>query len=158
MKRSTRMQTVRQAVDELERQRAQGLATAERAVHESEAKLAELESYQSNYVREFASRAGRGMAGSGLRDYQAFLARLQEAVRQQGVAVARARALRDAEHERWRLAAQRSNSVGRLIDRWQGDERAAADRHEQRETDERAQGRSQQAQLDASGIFRRPRT
>jgi len=158
MKRSTRMQTVRQAVDELERQRAQGLAAAERAVQESEAKLAELESYQMSYVSEFSSRVGRGMAGSGVRDYQTFLARLQEAVQQQGLVVARARALRDAEHERWRLAAQRSNAVGRLIERWQGDERVAAERHEQRETDERAQGRSHRAQLEASGIFRRPRS
>jgi flagellar FliJ protein len=155
MKRSTRMQTVRNAVDELERQRAQELAASERAVQESEAKLAELEAYQANYVREFSNRVGRGIAGSGLRDYQAFLARLQEAIRQQAVVVARARALRDAEHERWRTAAQRSSSVGRLIDRWQSDERAAADRQEQRETDERAQTRAPGAQLDSSGIFRR---
>jgi flagellar protein FliJ len=135
---SKQLQVVQRVVDQEERRQAERLAARERRVVESEAKLAELQSYQKNYAQEFAERAGRGMDGARLRAFQTFLARLGEAVRQQAEIVERARAERDAERDSWRRAAQRADMVGHVVKRRKGEERRALDRQEQRESDERS--------------------
>jgi flagellar protein FliJ len=142
MKRSQRLQMVQQVVDDNERRRAERFAASEKRVAECEAKLAELESYQASYARDFTVRAGQGIGAVGLRDYQTFLARLGEAVRQQNQLLSRARAERDAERENWQGAAQRAEAVGQIVKRWQGEEQRALDRQEQLESDERAQRNS----------------
>ena len=141
MTRAKRMKPVQTLFDDSERQLALGLATIERKVAEAEAKLQELERYRSDYDKQFAQRAGRGIGATSLRDYQAFLARLSEAIRQQQAVVKRAQSERDAERQRWQEAAKRAKALGHVVEQWQTEERRASDRREQRESDERAQRR-----------------
>ena len=138
MKRAQRLEMVQHVVDDQERLRAEALAVSERRVSESEAKLAELQNYHDSYVRSFAMRAGAGIDGAMARDYQAFLGRLEEALRQQGQIVIRARAQRDSEMQNWQGAAQRAEAVGQMVKRFQTEEARALDRREQAESDERS--------------------
>lgn len=138
MKRAERLEMVQNVVDDQERRRAETLAASQRRVAESETKLAELEAYQESYVRGFAVRAGSGMDAAMARDYQAFLARLEEALRQQQQVVIRARAQRDGEMQIWQGAAQRAQAVGHMVKRFQSEEARALDRQEQKESDERS--------------------
>jgi flagellar FliJ protein len=138
MKRSQRLEMVQNVVDDLERRKAEALALSERRVVEGEAKLAELEAYLASYVRGFAARAQAGMDGIMARDYQAFLDRLEEAVRQQHQALARSRAQRDGERRTWQGAAQRAEAVGQIVKRFQTEEGRAEDQREQAESDERS--------------------
>ncbi|MBS0418236.1 MAG: flagellar export protein FliJ [Proteobacteria bacterium] len=138
MKRAQRLEMVQNVVDDLERKRAEALASSERRVTESEAKLAELESYHASYVRGFAARAGSGIDANMARDYQAFLGRLDEAIRQQTQIVTRVRAQRDSERQNWQGAAQRAEAVGQMVKRFQTEEVRAADKREQQESDERS--------------------
>jgi flagellar FliJ protein len=78
---------------------------------------------------------------TALRDYQAFLSRLAEAIKQQQAVVKRAESERDAERLRWQEAAKRAKALGHVVEQWQTEERRASDRREQRESDERAQRR-----------------
>jgi flagellar FliJ protein len=103
--------------------------------------LQELERYRGDYESQFKQRAGRGMGATDLRDYQAFLARLSDAIRQQQAVVKRAQSERDAERQRWQEAAKRAKALGHVVEQWQTEERRASDRREQRESDERAQRR-----------------
>jgi flagellar FliJ protein len=151
MKRAQRLKMVQNVVEDLERRRAEQLALKERRVNESELRLTELETYQASYSREFNTRASSGIGAVGLRDYQTFLTRLAEAVRQQSQVVFRMRAERDAEHRIWQSAAQRAEAVGRIVKRWLTEERRTFDRFEQRESDERAQ-RITNGSLHARGI------
>ena len=139
MKRAQRLKMVQNVVEDQERRRAEQLALTEKRVSECELRLTELESYQNSYAREFAVRASNGIGAAGMRDYQAFLARLSEAVRQQSQAVFRVRAERDAEREIWQSAAQRAEALGRIVKRWQTEEQRNFDRYEQLESDERSQ-------------------
>jgi flagellar FliJ protein len=139
VKRAERLQMVQQVVDDQERRRAESLATSERRLRESETKLVELQNYHSGYVRDFALRAESGMDGVMARDYQAFLTRLEEALRQQTQAVIRARAQRDGELQIWQGAAQRAEGVGQMVRRFQVEEERILERIEQFESDERAQ-------------------
>jgi flagellar protein FliJ len=138
MKRSQRLEMVQNVVDGQERRRAEALAASQRRVTESEAKLMELQSYHESYVHGFAVRAESGMDGRLARDYQAFLARLEEALWQQQQIVIRARAQRDSEMQIWQGAAQRAEAVGQMVRRFQSEEARELDRREQVESDERS--------------------
>jgi flagellar FliJ protein len=139
------MQTVERVVSDVERKRAQALAASERLVTESESRLTELETYQKSYADQFNTRAGAGIGAAGLRDFQTFMARLAEAVKQQAQLVAKARADRDTELKTWQSAAQRAEAVGGLLKRWQKAERREDDLLEQSESDERSQRESAQS-------------
>lgn len=130
---------VKKVVDALERSKAEALAACERRVNESEAKLTELETYRAGYVCDFALRAEAGMSGASARDYQVFLSRLDEALRQQAQAVIGTRAQRDSERQNWQDAAQRADAIGHTVQRWQSEEHRLLERHEQHESDERSQ-------------------
>lgn len=141
MTRAKRMKPVQELFDDSERRLALALAAVERKVAEAEAKLTELERYRGDYESQFKQRAGRGISATDLRDYQAFLARLVEAIRQQQQVVSRAQSERDAERKKWQEAAKRAKALGHVVDKWQTEERRASDRREQRDSDERAQRR-----------------
>jgi flagellar export protein FliJ len=115
MKRVERLRMVERAIDDIERRRAESLAASEKRLNACTAKLAELEAYHGAYTRQFNERAEAGIGGAGLRDYQTFLARLAEAVRQQTTIVTRARTERDAELVSWqqRRAARRGRGTAR---------------------------------------------
>jgi flagellar FliJ protein len=139
MNRAKRLEPVQEVVGDAERRLAQSVANFQRRVRESEAKLQELERYRIEYEQQFNQRAGQGMTAPGLRDYQAFLARLNEAVKQQQALVQRAVVERDAEQVRWQHAAKRAKALDHVVGQWQADERRANDRRDQRDTDERGQ-------------------
>jgi flagellar FliJ protein len=139
--RAKRMKPVQNLYDDTERRLMVGLAAVERKVADAETKLHELERYRGDYEKQFKQRAGGGMGATDLRDYQAFLARLSEAIRQQQSVVKRAQSERDAERQRWQEAAKRAKALGHVVEQWQTEERRASDRREQRESDERAQRR-----------------
>lgn len=139
MKRAQRLEPIRQIVDDAQRRLAQSVAAFEKRVLDGETKLQELQGYKSEYEQQFSQRAGRGIGVTDLRDYQAFLARLAEAIKQQQALVARARAEHEAERVKWQEALKRSKALGHVVDRWQAEERHMNDRRDQRESDERAQ-------------------
>lgn len=144
MTRAKRLQPVQQLADENERRLAQSVAALDRRLADAETKLTELQRYKHDYENQFSARASTGMGATALRDYQAFLARLSEAIRQQGALVQRARIERDLERGRWQEAATRAKAVDHVIERWRLEERQALDRRDQRESDERAQRKVQQ--------------
>jgi flagellar protein FliJ len=139
--RSRQLKTAQQLFGQEERRKAETLALSERALRESEAKLAELKTYRADYLKDFAQRAGGGMSAARARDYQTFIARLEEALRLQAELVNQARAERAELLTKWRGAARRSVAVDRAVERHTTAARRAADRSEQRDSDERAQSR-----------------
>lgn len=139
MKRAKRLEPVQHIVDEAQQRLARSVAAFEKRVLEGEAKLVELERYKGEYEQAFAQRAGRGIGVMDLRDYQAFLARLAEAIKQQQALVTRARADHQDERLKWQQALTRSKALGHVVERWQAEERTMSERVEQRESDERAQ-------------------
>ena|ERR1044071_1191663 len=139
MSRAKRLEPVQDVVEAAERRLAQSLAGLQRRLADAESKLLELERYRDEYQQGLTQRAGGGIGVAQLRDYQAFLGRLNEAIRQQQSVVQRARGDRDAEQQRWQHAARRVKAVDHVVDRWQAEDRRVAERREQRDTDERGQ-------------------
>jgi len=139
MKRAQRMEMVKKVVDDFERRKAEALALSERRVTESEKKFTDLEAYRTNYVRDFQTRAQSGINGAAARDFQAFLARLDDALQQQNQVCISSRAQRDAERQNWQDAAQRAEAIGTTVKRWQNEERLVLEKREQSDSDERSQ-------------------
>ena len=141
MTRTERLQPVQDVVENAEKRLAQSLAAHERRLNEAENKLSELTRYRGEYEQQYTQRVGSGIGVLELRDYQAFLARLSEAMRQQQAVVQRVRAERDAERLRWQDAAKRVKAIDHVVTQWQTEERRVAERRDQRDTDERGQRR-----------------
>jgi flagellar FliJ protein len=138
MKRAARLDQLRTELDNQQKGLRQKLVVTERRAQEAADRLAELRQYRDEYANGFAARAAAGIGGAGLRDYQAFLLRLEEAVRQQQHLTARAEAELEFERQRWREAAIQVKAVESVGARWRSEEQVLTDRAEQRETDERA--------------------
>ncbi len=79
------------------------------------------------------------MNAASARDYQVFLARLEEALKQQAQIVVRAKAQRDTERRNWQSAAQRADAVDHVVKVWDTADRKDLERHEQKESDEFSQ-------------------
>jgi flagellar FliJ protein len=150
MSPTQRLQLVQRVTDEKERQHAQRLAQSRARVAQCENKLKELQGYQANYIRDFDKRAASGIAGSGIREFQAFLAKLGEAIRQQEEILNKAREDSESERANWQGAAQRSQIMDKVVERHTARETKARDRRDQAESDERGQ-RKANGRLDSGG-------
>jgi flagellar FliJ protein len=139
MNRAKRLAPVQTLVGDTERKLATSLAAHERRVLDAQNKLAELIRYRGEYQQQLTQRAGGGIAATDLRDYQAFLSRLGEAIRQQQGIVQRTASERDAERLRWQEAARRVKAIGHVVTQWQTEEQRLLDRRDQLESDERGQ-------------------
>lgn len=138
MTRSERMQPVQRVMDDDERRLARRMGDAQRRLADAERKLGELQDYQRDYEQSFNRRAAAGASGHALCDYQAFLVRLAEAVRQQNGVVARAREDVTVETQLWQGAARRVKAIDTVVEQWRGEERREQDRRDQRASDEQA--------------------
>jgi flagellar FliJ protein len=139
MTRSERMEPVRQVLEGTEQARARELTEGQKRLAEAEAKLTELCTYHGEYLRAYRQRAEDGTSVTKLRDFQAFLARLEQAMSQQEKVVATAREAVAAQRRNWQGAARQVKAVDSVVDRWRRDEVRAGERRDQKETDERAQ-------------------
>ena len=122
-----------------EQQRARDLGEARQRLVAAETKLQDLQQYRQDYERVFQQRATTGQSVMALRDFQVFLARLDQAIQQQGQIAEAARGDVAGRTTRWQSAARQVKAVDSVVGRWQGEERRADDRREQKDTDERAQ-------------------
>lgn len=139
MKQSKRLEPVDALMNEAERACALRMATLQTRLQEAERRCQELRRYLGEYQQAFQQRAKAGIAVSGMRDYQAFIARLGEAVQQQDGVLAQLRG--DCEHARtlWQQAAMRRSAVGKVIAKARSEDRQLEARRLQTELDERAQ-------------------
>ena len=150
MSPTKRLQLVQRVTDDKQRQHARRLAQSRARVSQCEAKLQELRGYQASYVRDFDQRAASGIAGAGIREFQAFLAKLAEAVQQQEDLLRKAQTESESERSSWQGAAQRSQIIDKVVERHAAGETKARDQRDQRESDDRGQ-RKATGRLDSGG-------
>jgi len=139
VKRAKRLEPVNEVMREAERECARRLAALQTRLLEAEQRCEELRRYLAEYQSSFFQRAKAGIGVSGMRDYQIFIARLGDAVQQQGGVVEQLRG--DCERARtlWREAAARKQAVGKVIANARSEELQLDAQRQQREIDERAQ-------------------
>ena len=136
MTRSKRMQPIKTLADDRERDAGRALSRAQAALEAAEKQLAELVSYRAEYAAR--QQDGGAVDVARVQNFQAFLGRLEDAIRQQQQVVDQARAAADALGATWRERKIESASLGKVVSRLQTQERVITDRREQAATDERA--------------------
>ncbi len=137
---SARLLTNAQQVLERHEQRhAQALVECERQVRQNVLKLSELERYLETYLRDFEQHVQAGVDAARARSYQAFIARVTQAIAEQQQLLARARAAHAEELRRWREAARRSAAVDRMVQHREQAAQRQADKAEQAAADTHAQ-------------------
>lgn len=149
MKREQRISTFKRTLETGERDAAGRLNEADAKLAEAKQRLAQLEQYKSDYTHSFGERAALGISGPALLDFQAFIARLGDAIQQQSMLVTRMELERQQAHQGLRDAAVRNRAVGAVVERWKAEDRLTESRKEQRDTDERAQQSSRIAAANA---------
>ena len=91
------------------------------------------------HAQAFHERARSGLQARGLREFQVFIARLDEAIAQQRALLQQSRLEHARQHSQWQSAAVRSSAVGKVMEKARHEERQVEERRAQRELDERAQ-------------------
>lgn len=139
MKRAARLHAVQHAMYEEQRAAAARLAHKQQIVRAATSRLTELIQYRADYYQSLEGEAGRGLTATRLRNYQSFLAKLDQAVQAQRDLLARAHAEADFELSKLRDLSGQIVAVKGVADRWTGEERRHEERLEQRGQDEFSQ-------------------
>ena len=139
MNREQRISTYRRSLETNEKQAAARLHEADAKLQEARQRLEQLERYRQDYTASYDTRAALGISGPALLDFQAFIARLGEAIRQQAALVAKMESERGQVQQRLRNVAVQNRAVGAVVERWRAEDRVIENRLEQKAVDERAQ-------------------
>lgn len=137
-----------------ERERDAALADQQRAVEafqSAQAQAEQLVAYRSEYEARFREQFSRNGSVSILQCYQGFSARLGQAIDQQQQIAAHAERRVEQARETLRDEELRVASVRKLLERRIHEQRLAADRRDQKQTDEYA-ARAAWAQLQRSPL------
>ena len=139
MKRSKRLEPVGALAEEAERECAAQVAALQGRLADAQRSCLELKRYLGEYQSMFQQRASAGIGVSGMRDYQTFIARLGDAVRQQQVVIEQLQADCERARARWAEAAVRKSAVHKVIAKVLTEDQKIEERRNQNESDEHAQ-------------------
>ncbi len=131
--RSKRLQPVRQAALEAEHQAVRNWQVRREEVATATRRLDELLTWE----REYAQRMqGQECALRELQSYRLFMGQMSEAIEQQRQALKQMTRLERLAQEEWQARHSRQAALGKLIGRYQHDERLSMNRKEQQTLDE----------------------
>lgn len=138
---SKRFRPVLRIAESRERTAAHELGSSQRHMQEQEAKLEELRCYHQEYLERFDVAARSGITAAQLREYQAFISKLEHAVREQEAAVHASGTDCTARQAVWQQKRVRSKVLDKVVRRFETEERRAQENREQKESDDRNQRR-----------------
>ncbi len=138
-RKSQRMETVVRLARHDERSAGQALARARQVLEAQLQRLQELEDYRRDYARRFSELGGGGIDMARLNEYRRFIARLDEAIRQQRQHLERCQEAVEHSRQAWQQARLRHQAVDDYRQRCVHEERCRDLQYEQKESDERAQ-------------------
>ncbi|MFO7706351.1 MAG: flagellar export protein FliJ [Halopseudomonas sp.] len=126
------------ALDE-ERKAAGVLGDCQRQLDDAQVRLRDLEGYCAEYQSGWTQRGQQGVGRDWLLNYQRFLAQMQTAIEQQQQTLSWHQRSLEKAREVWRQRYQRLEAMRKLIERYQQEARARADKQEQKLLDELSQ-------------------
>ncbi|RLT94844.1 MAG: flagellar export protein FliJ [Ketobacter sp.] len=140
MKKSRRLQPVRQLKQQAEREEAKKLAHLQQELETAKQQRTELESYLAEYFQTIQQQQSRVTQAAQLGLYQAFISRLQLAIRRQGELIQQRQAAVKSQTKRWVEANARLKTMDQLIAKARQQEDLEESRREQKLMDDRPFG------------------
>ena len=139
MSPSKRLKPVQRVAETRENKAARHMGISRKTLHAEETKLNQLKDYHQEYLHRFESAASKGMSATQLQEYRAFLSKLDKAIKQQEGVVANSKFDHSSKQNDWRKKHTRTQALNQAVKRFQKQEKATAERNEQKESDERNQ-------------------
>jgi flagellar FliJ protein len=139
MSPSKRLKPVQRFVHSKEQKAARMMGQAKKSLQQEEAKLQQLKQYHQEYLQRFQQMAGAGMGATQLQEYRAFLAKLDEAIKQQQEVVTASAVNHSSSKNVWKKKHSRTQALNKAVERFRHQEQKSADRQEQKENDEHSQ-------------------
>jgi flagellar FliJ protein len=139
--RSQRLQPLARIADRRQQEAARRLQRLREELSRHEARLAQMRAYRQEYVGRYLAAARAGMRAEQIKEYQAFLARLDQAVGQLERVVEQTRQQCEQRATDWVETRVRSRVIDQAIARYRDQEELTERRREQKESDERSQRR-----------------
>lgn len=141
MTKSQRFEPIRKLADRKEKDAASVLGKTLRERQGAQQRLNELQNYLAEYLERYAQASQSGLGGAQIQEYQAFIAKLEQAIAEQEKVLAGAQQVCDRSKHQWRGEYTRSKAMETVLERMQADERRERERREQAASDERNQRR-----------------
>lgn len=141
MTRSDRLKPIQQVAQVRERDAARAFGESQRRLQDEEQRLAELAAYRAEYLQRFRTLQQQGITVAQLLEYQAFLGKLDAALRHQEEVVQLRRGDADRRMAAWTDRRTHTQAMDRAVENLAEAERAAGERSDQKALDERNQRR-----------------
>ncbi len=141
MSPSKRFKPVLRVAESNERDAAHQLGDSRRHMQRQQARLDELRQYHDEYLERLRIASRNGINAAQLREYQAFLAKLDLAIKEQEAVVLASDKNQLEKKAVWQQKHMRSKVLDNVMQRYQAEEQRAREKREQKEADERNQRR-----------------
>jgi flagellar FliJ protein len=135
------MEPVKQLAEDKADAAAKELADAQRRLDEQGRRLEQLHEFRGQYQQQRTRSGESGIDGFRLRDYNAFVSRIDEAVAQQQREIAQLEAEVERKRRQWTELLSRARAIDKVVGRYADDERRDEDRRAQRQADAVSQAR-----------------
>ncbi|MGD8911619.1 MAG: flagellar export protein FliJ [Candidatus Thiodiazotropha sp.] len=139
MSPSKRLKPVQRFAASKEQEAARMMGQAKKSLQQEEAKLDQLNLYHQEYLIRFQQMSAKGMSSTQLQEYRAFLAKLDEAIKQQQEVVAASAVNHSSTKNTWKKKHSRTQALNKAVERFRKQEQTVADKREQKENDEHSQ-------------------
>ena len=136
-KQSHRLQPVVDFNQQQETDAAKALAQASNEVMVQKQRLKEFEDYRSEYGQQFNQAGSGGLSASRVRDYQAFIAKLNNVLEQQMAAIELAENDYEEKKRQWLAARNKLKAINKVQEKHVLNEGIAEEKKEQKEQDDR---------------------
>lgn len=141
MSRSQRMEPIRQIAGDKADAAAKALAAVQQRLAEQRLRLQQLEEFRAQYQEQRMHSGEAGIDSFRLRDYNAFVGRIDTAVKQQQGEVKRIEAEAEQKRQQWIALFGKARALEKVVERYTDIEQQEAERREQQENDAFAQRR-----------------
>ena len=139
MNTSDRFKPVLKVAENREASAARKFGNSRKQQHEEEAKLKNLRDYHAEYLARFHQSASAGINASQLREYQAFIKKLEAAIYEQEEVVRKSQQNTSEHKQQWTEKHIRTQSMDKAMSRIVATEQKQRDAQEQKASDEVAQ-------------------
>lgn len=102
-------------------------------------RLAQLSAYRDDYWERYCKPQGASLNVSLLQDFRSFIDRLDQAIEQQRLVVARAESDCENKQEKWMHERSREKAIGSVVEKFCVQEQSEQDRRDQKQSDEFSQ-------------------
>jgi flagellar FliJ protein len=126
---------------------AKRLGNALRATEKAEKKLALLQQYRDDYVKQFQAKMAQGLSSSGYCNFQAFIEKLDAAITGQQQLVQEAKGGVAVEKGAWQASERKRMSYDTLANRAAKEEQHRENKKDQKSNDEHAARQGQYKQF-----------